>query len=329
MSTSNYTDDRLRLAARLYYIDGLGQNEVAKFAKVSQAKVSRLLALARERGIVRITVADYEPRHTELEAQIRARFGLETVVVIKTLEGLTSTDLRQAVGRFASEALNAAIKPGDIVALAGGRTIHELVQHLPEPRNKALTVVQAMGSVDSNISAFDAQEVGRVLAQRLGGSFLALNAPAYIPEKRTRDALMKLPQMRAVHDYLERAQVAIVGLGTLENSVFVERGTLGADDIARLHKAGAIGEICGRFFDKNGNECDTAWRDQVISAEITQLRRIPQTLGVVSGNDRSAAIAAAIRGRLLKALIIDESGARALLALGAPPPATKTRYRKK
>src|SRR6266498_681463 len=97
---NDYSDDRLRLVARLYYLDGLGQNEVAKFVKVSQAKVSRLLALARERGIVRITVADYEPRQTELEAQIRARFGLGTVVVIKALDGLTSADLRKAVGHF-------------------------------------------------------------------------------------------------------------------------------------------------------------------------------------------------------------------------------------
>jgi hypothetical protein len=95
-----YSEDRLRLAARLYYIDGLGQSDVAKFVKVSQAKVSRLLALARERGIVRITVADYEPRHTELEAQIRSRLGLSTVVVIKAFEGLAESDLRKAVGHF-------------------------------------------------------------------------------------------------------------------------------------------------------------------------------------------------------------------------------------
>jgi len=317
------------LAARLYYIDGLGQNEVAKFVKVSQAKVSRLLALARERGIVRISVADYEPRQTELEAQVRARFGLSTAVVIKTFEGLINTDLRKAVGHFASDALNALIKPTDIVAIAGGRTIYELVQHLPEPRNKALTVVQAMGSVDSSVSSFDAQEVGRVLAQRLGGNFLALNAPAYIPEKRTRDALLRLPQVRLVHDHLDRAQVAIVGLGTLENSVFVERGVLDADAIAELREAGAVGEICGRFFDRNGAECETVWRDQVMSVEAEQLRRIPQVIGVVSGNDRSAAIAAAIRGKLIKGLIIDEIGAAALLAATVPAPTGKAKAAKK
>lgn len=322
-----YSDDRLRLAARLYYIDGLGQNEVAKFVKVSQAKVSRLLALARERGIVRITVADYEPRHTELEAQIRSRYGLGTVVVIKAFEGLSAADLRRSVGHFASGALEALIKPGDVVAIAGGRTIHELIQHLPEPRNKAVTVVQAMGSVDSNVSAIDAQEVGRLMAQRLGGSFVALNAPAYIPEKRTRDALLSLPQMRAVHDHLARARFAIVGLGTLENSVFVERGTLAPDDVAALRTAGAVGEICGRFFDKNGQECDTPWCDQVVSVEVAQLRKIPEVIGVVSGSDRSAAIAAAIRGKLLNGLIIDESGATALLALTTP--VTKAKVAKK
>src|SRR5437763_911336 len=122
---NDYSDDRLRLVARLYYLDGLGQNEVAKFAKVSQAKVSRLLALAKERGIVRITVADYDPRRRQLEDQLRAQLGLDPVVVIKSSEGLDGPDLRRTVGHFGAGVVDALIQAGDIVALAGGRTIHE------------------------------------------------------------------------------------------------------------------------------------------------------------------------------------------------------------
>ncbi|MGH7945593.1 MAG: sugar-binding transcriptional regulator [Opitutaceae bacterium] len=310
----DYSDERLRLVARLYYLDGLGQSEVAKFAKVSQAKVSRLLALAKERGIVRITVADYDPRRRELEDQIRARFHLETVAVIKSGGGSDGSDLRRSVGHFGAPVVDALIQPRDIVALAGGRTIHELVHHLPATRGKALTVVQAMGSVDSTLNGFDAQEVGRVVAQRLGGTFLSLNTPAFIPEKRTRDALLNLQQVRSVHDTLDRAQVALVGLGTLANSVFVERGTLDAGMIRELERAGAVGEVCGRFIDGNGNECATAWRDRVIGLQIEQLRKIPRVVGVVSGNDRSAAILAAVKGNIIKALVIDEVGAAALLA---------------
>lgn len=309
-----YSDDRLRLIARLYYVDGLGQSEVAAFAKVSQAKVSRLLALARERGIVRITVSDYDPRRRGLEEELRSRFGLATAVVIKSGDGLEGTDLRRSVGHFGAAAVDALIEPRDVVALAGGRTIHELVHHLPNSRAKSLTVVQAMGSVDSSVSVFDAQELGRVMAQRLGGVFLSLNTPAFIPDRRTRDALLALEQVRGVHENLGRAQVALVGLGTLVNSVFVERGTLDAAMIRELERAGAVGEVCGRFIDAAGNECATAWRDRVISVSIGQLRKIPRVIGIVSGSDRTAAILAAIAGRVITSLVIDEAGAGALLA---------------
>jgi deoxyribonucleoside regulator len=321
------SDDHLRLVARLYYLDGLGQGEVAKFAQVSQAKVSRLLALARERGIVRITVADYEPRRRELEAQLQRRLGLRTVVVIKSGESLDPADLRRAVGHFGAVAVDALIRARDVVALAGGRTIHELVRHLPDTGTKGLTVVQAMGSVDSSVSVFDAQEVGRVMAHRQGGSFLALNTPAFIPEKRTRDALLELDQVRSVHGYLDRANVALIGLGTLANSVFVERGTLDPAMARELERAGAVGEVCGRFIDAGGGECATAWRDRVISIQLSQLRKIPQVIGIVSGSDRTACIQAAVAGKIIKALVIDECGANVLLA-AAPSVRPKTSRRK-
>ncbi|MDO8545664.1 MAG: sugar-binding transcriptional regulator [Opitutaceae bacterium] len=311
---NSYSDQKLRLAARLYYVDGLAQNEVAKFVKVSQAKVSRLLALARERGIVRITVADYDSRNADLERQLRRQFQLSTAIVIRSEDTDATAGLRRVVGHFAAAAVNELIKPRTIVALAGGRTIHAVVRHLPEPRNKALTIVQAMGSVDFNVSEFDAQEIGREMAQRLGGTFLALNTPAFFPEKKTRDALLKLPQVRGVLQHLDQAEVAIVGVGTLENSVFIERGVLRAAGIAELRDAGAVGEICGRFFDAHGSECETEWADRVMSVSLEQLRKIPEVIGVISGTDRSAAVIAALRRKILKSLVIDEAGATALLA---------------
>lgn len=324
-----YSDERLRLAARLYYIDGMAQAEVARLTNVSQAKVSRLLALARERGIVRITVADYEPRHRPLEARLNRELGLEIAIVVRTLDELNSNDLRRSVGHFGAAVVESLIRPKDVIALAGGRTIRELVEHLPEASNRAVTVVQAMGSVDSNLSEFDAQEVGRVLAQRLGGTFLAFNTPAFIPERRTRDALMGLEQLRGIQTSLGRADMALVGIGTLENSVFVERGVIGPKAVAELTDAGAVGEICGRFIDASGDECATSWRDQVMSVEVAQLRRIPRVVGVVSGSDRSTAILAAVRGGLVKGLVIDEAGANALLGAAAVPAAAAKPRRKK
>src|SRR3982750_2639227 len=99
---TNYSDEQVQLAARLYYVDSLGPAEVARFVGVSQTKVSRLLSLARDRGIVQITVAEYQPRNLELEREIVAAFGLKTVAVIKAAQNLSSEDRRRTLAHFGS-----------------------------------------------------------------------------------------------------------------------------------------------------------------------------------------------------------------------------------
>jgi deoxyribonucleoside regulator len=309
----NYSDEQLRLAARLYYTDGLAQAEVARFVNVSQTKVSRLLALARERGIVRIMVAEYEPRNTLLEEQIARRFGLKSIAVIKTPGNLLNENRRSTVAHFGSAFIASLLPANGILAISGGRTLREVVEHLPEDKTRQITVVQAMGNVDSNVGTVDASELGRLTAQRSGGLFFSINTPAFLPDKIMRDSLLALEQVRSVWQRLNQAAMALIGIGTLTNSVFVDRRVFSPEDFQELEAAGAIGEICGRFFDKNGEECDSRWRDRVISIELEQLRRTPQVTGVVVGGDRAAAIAAALRGGLLKSLLIDESGALALL----------------
>jgi DNA-binding transcriptional regulator LsrR (DeoR family) len=318
MTLNSYSDEVLRLAARLYYLDGLGQSEVARFTKVSQAKVSRLLAAARERGIVRITVAEYEPRNHALERALCKEFGLHAVAVIKTIEGTTTEDTRRAVGHFGAPFVAALLPPKSVVAIAGGRTIRQLVQDLPEDQERRLTVVQAMGSIDSSVGPEDALELGRVLARRSGGHFLSLNTPAFVPDRKIRDALLALAQIHSVRERFTQANVAIVGVGTLTNSVFAARHVLSFQDMEELTRCGAVGEICGRFYDKNGQECDSPWRDRVLSIDLEQIRQIPQVIGVVAGGDRSAAITAAIRGGLLKALVIDDIAAGFLCATFRP-----------
>jgi deoxyribonucleoside regulator len=312
--SASFTDDQLRLAARLYYLDGMGQAEVARFVKVSQAKVSRLLATARELGIVRISVAEYEPRDSALEKKLRKQFGLRAAAVMKTVPGATIEDARRATGHFGAAFVKSLIPAGSTVAIAGGRTMRELVATLPETPVDDLTVIQAMGSIDSTVGSVDALELGRAMARLWAGRFMTLNTPAFVPDRRTRDAFLALDQLRAVWQRFKSVDVALIGVGTLENSVFAERGILSQADMEALRKRGAEGEIFGRFFDRRGCECASPWRERVISMGLDHLKKVPQVIGVVAGADRSTALAAAIRGGLIKSLVIDDMGARALLA---------------
>jgi deoxyribonucleoside regulator len=309
-----YPDDVLRMAATLYYVDGLGQTEVANFVHVSQTKISRLLAAALERGIVRINVEQYDSRDEKLEQQLCAEFGLKAAAVIRTAQSANAEAARQTVGHFGAPFVTSLLPNGGVVALGGGRSVADVVRRLRRGDLRRLTLVQAMGSIEANISSVDALELGRFVVSLWGGEFLTLSTPAFVPDKKTRDFFLASDQIQSVWQRLRKADAALVGVGPLENSVYMERGVLTAGDVAQLRQAGAVGEICGRFFDAKGRECASSWRNRAISVELDQLRKIPQVIGVAAGRERAAAISGALRGGLLKSLLIDESGAQALLA---------------
>ena len=156
-------------------------------------------------------------------------------------------------------------------------------------------------------------ELARTLAECWQGTFLTLNSPAILPDADTCGRFLGLEPIRQVMGRLAKADLALVGVGTLSNSVFVERKVLGPRDINTLKAAKVVGEILGRFYTATGRECATTFRQRVVSLGLDGLRRIPKRVGVVAGGDRSAAVLAAVRGGLLNAVAIDESGANALL----------------
>jgi DNA-binding transcriptional regulator LsrR (DeoR family) len=313
MSEPGYSDDLLIMVARCYYIDNLPQGRIAKLVNVSQSKISRMLSLARERGLVRFSVPDYQPRNISLEREFRQKFEVDAVV-IRTAPGVRGADLRQSVGYFAGPVAARWIQPNSTVAVAGGRAMRSLIEHMrPEAPDRTVTIAQAMGNIDSCPGPYDAVELGRTLAWRWQATFLTLNVPGILPDKETCRRFLQLEQISSVTQHLTTARITFVGVGTLDNSVFVERNVLGPEQIHLLRKAGAVGEILGRFYDSEGNECDTEFRERVVSLGLDRLRDLPQVVAVVVGSDRSAAVLAGIRGGLIKGLIMDEGGASAIL----------------
>jgi len=312
------TDDAsalLTTVARMYYTDGLGQQEIAEIVGISRSGVSRALTEARERGIVRISVADYEPRDRALEERLRQGFGLRHAVVVKTI-GNATENVRRAVGYFGGPAVSDLIDANATLGVAGGRTMRDLITFM-DPREwvRSATVVQLMGNTGPSPTDVDALELSRILAQRFQGSFFTLNAPAFVQDARTRDVFLAHEHIRIIWSLFASLRLALVGIGTLEDSVFVERGALVERDLTRLREAGAVGEICGRFFNDKGDECDTIYRERVVSIDLDTLRRCPDVVGVTNGTRRIAAIRAALVGRLITSLVIDDRGAEELLGV--------------
>jgi deoxyribonucleoside regulator len=303
----------MMLVARMYYLDGLDQQDIAGIVGTSRSRVSRMLTAARERGIVRISVDDYEPRDRDLESALVERFGLHRAVVVRVFSDVPE-HVRRAVGYFSASALGDLLHSGSSIGVAGGRTLRELINHLqPSERASTITVMQLMGNIGPMPDQIDALELSRTLAQHVAGTFYTLNAPVLAQNQAARDLLMSHDHIRVVTSLFSKLDVAFVGIGTLEDSAFVDRGVFTPAETTALGGVGAVGEICGRFFDRNGQECETEYRDRVISISLDDLRSRPEIVAVTNGSHRGEAIRAALQGRLITSLVIDEHGARSLL----------------
>ncbi len=322
--------DAVRLAARLYYVDNASQVEIARVLEISQAKVSRLLQTARDKGIVRISVDEYEPRRADLEAALCQTFGLCQAAVIGNLSDVGIAGVRRNVGYFGAPVLSEMIRPGQVVGLTGGRAVAEIVRQVNTPRTvRDLRIVPLMGSIGAAVNANDPIELSRHLSDATGGTYYALNTPAFVSSAASRLAFRAQVQVKMIWKLYDELDIAVVGIGTLHESAFVDRGALSDEDLRRLRRAGAIGEICGRFYDDQGDACETDYCKRVVSIELDKLRRIPHVVGVTAGENRAEAVLVALWARLVNALIVDESCARKVLQLASEQTQTVSNGRTK
>jgi DNA-binding transcriptional regulator LsrR (DeoR family) len=304
----------------MYYLDRMSQSEIAMIAGVSRSTVSRLLSAARDEGVVRISIDEFDPRDQHLEQELAARFGLDQVVVIRAADS-TLAGARRAVGYFAAGIMAPVIASARTVGLAGGRTLAELVRHIvqscrhqyPEYAGSGPTFVQLMGTISSRPSWIDASEQCRGLATHFSGDVHALTLPAYAQNRHVRDLFITHSDIRAVRERFADLDLALVGIGTLQNSAFIERGSLSPTDLVELRAAGAVGEVCGRFFDVNGDECDSSLKDRATSVELDVLRTLRNVVAVTSGAGRGLAMQAAIRSGIVTSVVIDQVGAQSML----------------
>ncbi len=307
--------------SRLYYEQGRTQAEIARATGLSRPTVSRALERAKRSGIVEIRIRDPREDAQALAHELAARFKLREVVLADAgPDGDESP--RRRVGRKVGEYLQTLLRDGMTLGVTWGKTLQEMALTLKPAHLANLTVVQMIGGLavleDSIETTRLAQEVGRIL----GGRTVQFLAPAFVDDARARRNILATSAVRQAREFLRRLDVALVGIGAVSAHVsLVERGYLTAAEMVRYRRLGARGEMLLQFFDGDGVPLD-ALNQRVIGMPLGDLRRVPLVVAGVSGPpDKSEAVLAALRGRLVHVLITDPETARLVLArAGATPP---------
>jgi DNA-binding transcriptional regulator LsrR (DeoR family) len=104
----------------------------------------------------------------------------------------------------------------------------------------------------------------------------------------------------------------MVGIGSLDdNAPLFEDGFITRGELRALRKAGAVGEIVGWAYDRDGRILTGLSNERVVSVPIGKAGPAA-VIGAAMGSSKLAAIRAALIGQLISGLITDEATAKAL-----------------
>lgn len=317
MESSRPSPERLRLladVAELYYINGKDQAEIARLVGVTRSMVSRLLSEARQHGIVSIEICRPIQTHPTLQAELVQKFGLSSAQVINS-KGDSRQRLLVDLGRAAAQFLTSFLQPDMIVALAWGTSINATVNAIEPKALPGIKVVQLVGAMGARNVEYDGHTLVQRLAEKLQGEAYFIHAPFLCQSPEVAVAVMGTQSIQQTIAMGRHADVALLGVGStqLEYSSFYLSGYVPQEELEQLQQTGAVGDIAGIHFDREGNFVCDAFYQRLVTIRREDLLRIPERIGVAGGSGKGLAILGALRGRLINHLVTDVQAAQEVL----------------
>ena len=309
--------NRLELLAEVaqqYYQEGKSQAEIGSQLGISHSTVSRMIREAHEKDIVEVIVRFPLKKIPHLANIIKKEFGLKEAIVISS-SGKKHRGLAESLGQLAAPVVEAHLKDGMWFGLGSGRSVAATVRHIRvrEPQDVRVVRLQGMGADEFNTGT----DLGQILAFQLGSTSIVIPAPWVMGSARACDMVMKEQSVSEALEMAENVDLALVGLGGMDSgaTILPEHYLITPNEVEELKSACAVGEICGKFINSNGEVVAAAFNQRTVSIEVTKLSQINTVIGVAGGRAKASVILAAIRGGLINVLVTDSDAVESMLEM--------------
>ena len=254
--------------AILYYRDGLTHEEIANRLGISRQTVGRYVERSRKEGLVNIQIRSPLLFATELETSLEKLFNLkEALVVSPAVEGEDA--VKEALGMAGAEFLESHISPGDTLGVAWGSTVLEVGRQLKSMKCENVTIVQLNGSMDVGRYSTRAEYMVDLFAEAFGAHMVTLSAPMLVDRPEILKSLLSDSRIAAALKVARNTHTALFGVGDVSKSSSpFKAGYYDEKLLKRAQRDGAVGEICGRFYDGGGQPCSPKLDQRTLAIEL-------------------------------------------------------------
>lgn len=307
--------DKLAItAAKLYYHSGYSQSDIARELEISRPSVSRLLQYAKDQGFVRIEIFDPIEDQSHIAATVAEAYHLKTVCIANVpLDD--EEDMKKYLGRRGAQYLDTIIEDGDIIGVGWGTTMHCLSHSLLPRPLKGAQIVQLEGGITLSTGETYANEIVERFSKNYETIAQYLPLPVLFDSKVVKEMVYKDRHIKRVLELGSNANVAVFSVGTVrDNALFFRLGYADKKEKAFL-KRHAVGDICSRFFGKDGRISSDELNDRTVGIDLDCLCKKEYSILVAGGEGKVETIHAALLGNYANVLITDQFTAKRLLQL--------------
>ncbi|RWC29050.1 sugar-binding transcriptional regulator [Mesorhizobium sp.] len=304
--------DRLRIrAAWMYFVEQMTQNEIADVLGVGRVTIVRMLADARARNEVKITIESELSEIVRLERALEKTFGLQQALVAPL--SAPNADPIPAISAKTGSFLSDTMKSGMRVGVGWGQT---LFSSLPFISAKSLTdfkVISLLGGVGV-VRRYNPAEFAWRFAQIFQGDGYLIPTPAVVDSVETKIALVERCGLQEVFEMANVLDAVLLSVGGIASATTFSRGGfLREADREALLARGAVGDLLFHFFDRNGDLVDHPVNSHVMSVDVDRLRKAPIRILTSGGEEKTEALLGAMTLIAPTILITDEESARRML----------------
>jgi DNA-binding transcriptional regulator LsrR (DeoR family) len=313
MSDFEKKSSEMARAAWLYYAEELTQSQIAEKLNVSRSTVIRMIQRARELGLVSISIG--VPSDTfELERDLENRFGLQRVRLVP--EAVEAQMQRRWLGQAAAEMLVDIARDHTTIALSWGSTMQAMADSLQgSSQRSGMMTVALNGGLHNASRGTNPHEVAELVGQYFGAISHSLYAPVYVRNEATAAGLYRDPGVQEALNLARNAALVVFSFGGIqESATMLKLGYVTPEERDFLLRNGAVGEIAGRWIDRDGETVRTPSTIHPIGITVEELKRIPERMAVAGGPEKLNAIHAGLKGGLVTHFISDEHTAKDLLS---------------
>ncbi len=305
---------RLTLIARLYYEECKSQYEIAKIIGVSRPMISKLLAEAREIGIVKITISELKSKNQTLSENLIDAFGLKDAYMFDcNIHDFATykSEIYKITQKLLSKSneINLGIGCGSSLGM-----ISEAFEDSSDKLKNSLlkgNISPLIGGFKATFRSYHTNELVRNLSENLGLKANYLYLPAMLSSNDEKELYIKSDSYMQIRTLWQELDVALINISPL----------YAPPDLAtslrfgkRLQIEKAVGRFLVYYYDIEGNFIEPN-ADNIIQIELAELKKIKNVVAICSNSVDPESVIGALRTNCFSSIILSSNLAEKIINL--------------